>query len=73
MCAKANRVTAASVVDHIVPHKQDQRLFWDSENNWQSLCAAHHNRDKQQIERRGYSAEIGGDGWPTDPQHPSNR
>ena len=72
MCAKENRVTAASVVDHIVPHKQDQRMFWDTAN-WQPLCKSHHDGTKQQIERRGYSAEIGGDGWPTDPQHPANR
>lgn len=72
MCAKAGRVTAATVVDHIKPHKGDQRLFWDTAN-WQPLCKTHHDGTKQQIERRGYSAEIGADGWPTDPAHPSNR
>lgn len=36
-------VTAASVVDHIVPHKGNRQLFWDTEN-WQSLCATCHNR-----------------------------
>ncbi len=41
-CAKDGRVTAASVVDHIVPHRGNQTLFWDSEN-WQALCAEHHN------------------------------
>ena len=27
----------ATVVDHIIPHKGDERLFWDH-NNWQALC-----------------------------------
>lgn len=33
----------AAVVDHIMPHKGDQRLFWDS-RNWQGLCVVCHNR-----------------------------
>ena len=31
------RPRVATVVDHVVPHKGDDRLFWD-ESNWQSLC-----------------------------------
>lgn len=27
----------AQVLDHIVPHKGDKTLFWDSAN-WQGLC-----------------------------------
>ena len=38
------RMTLASVVDHIIPHKGDMTLFWDSENNWQSMSAVCHNR-----------------------------
>ncbi len=72
MCAKAGRVTAATVVDHIKPHRGDQKLFWDTAN-WQALCKPCHDSHKQQIERIGYSTEVGADGWPTDPQHPSNR
>lgn len=41
----------AQVVDHIVAHKGDMTLFWDS-NNWQSLCSTHHSRDKQREEAR---------------------
>ena len=37
------RPTPATVVDHIEPHKGDMELFWDFENNVQSLCAACHN------------------------------
>lgn len=35
-------VEAASVVDHIVPHKGDQKLFW-RRSNWQSLCKRCHD------------------------------
>jgi 5-methylcytosine-specific restriction protein A len=35
-------VTAAHATDHIIPHKGDLDLFWDSDN-WQSLCERHHN------------------------------
>ena len=42
VCLKANRVTAATEVDHIIPHKGDPRLFWD-ESNWQSLCKSCHS------------------------------
>ena len=42
-CQKDGRTVAAKVIDHIVPHRMDMKLFWDSENNWQSLCVSHHN------------------------------
>jgi 5-methylcytosine-specific restriction protein A len=51
MCEGQGRVTAASVVDHIVPHRGDQTLFWDTAN-WQSLCKPHHDRDKQRADGR---------------------
>jgi len=37
-CYDLQRVTPATVTDHILPHKGDPRLFWDP-HNWQSLCA----------------------------------
>jgi len=40
----------ATVVDHIVPHRGDKRLFW-SRSNWQPLCQSCHSRWKQSIER----------------------
>lgn len=43
ICEEAGRITPATVVDHIVPHKGDPALFWDRAN-WQSLCETHHNR-----------------------------
>lgn len=41
----------ATVVDHIQPHKGNQRLFWNR-TNWQPLCSHHHNSAKQAEERR---------------------
>ena len=32
----------ADVVDHIVPHKGNMKLFWDRDN-WQSLCKRCHD------------------------------
>lgn len=73
-CAKAGRVTAATVADHVIPHRGDERLFFDG--RLQSLCDARpwrcHSSGKQSEERRGYSAEVGLDGWPVDGRHPAN-
>lgn len=64
-CQREHRLTAATVVDHIIPHRlkeaidsgdpdriaKARTLFWDSAN-WQSLCAPCHNGRKQSEERR---------------------
>lgn len=42
-CLRQGKAVEATVVDHIVPHRGDQRLFWD-ESNWQSLCKPCHDR-----------------------------
>ncbi len=42
-CQKEGRLTPATVVDHIVPHKGDRRLFWDPENH-QALCKRCHDK-----------------------------
>lgn len=49
MCHKEGRVTVATVVDHIQPHKGDMELFWDVDNH-QALCTYHHSSVKQRIE-----------------------
>ena len=49
---KPPRVTAANVVDHVIPHQGDQELFWD-EANLQALCKPHHDSDKQMFEKSG--------------------
>lgn len=63
MCADHGRATAATVVDHIKPHRGDPKLFWDR-SNWQALCATHHNAAKQRGERRGGQVGCDLDGWP---------
>ncbi|KTC55946.1 HNH endonuclease [Pseudomonas putida] len=45
-CQQIGRVTAASIVDHIVAHRGDMVLFWD-QTNWQSLCKPCHDSVKQ--------------------------
>lgn len=64
-CRRDGRVVAANVVDHIVPHRlkeaidsgdearisKARALFWDSANNWQSLCKPCHDSVKQREER----------------------
>jgi 5-methylcytosine-specific restriction enzyme A len=41
-CLKKDRITASTVVDHIVPHKGNYNLFWD-ETNHQALCKECHD------------------------------
>lgn len=68
-CGEAGRHTAATVVDHITPHKGNQRLMWD-QSNWQPLCEHCHNSSKRTEESLGYRIEIGTDGLPIDGRHP---
>jgi 5-methylcytosine-specific restriction protein A len=67
-CLQLGKVVPATVADHIVPHRGDERLF--HEGALQSLCAYHHSGTKQQREVRGYATDIGLDGYPLDPMHP---
>ncbi len=43
VCERQGVVKAATCVDHIIPHRGDQKLFWD-QANWQSLCQECHSR-----------------------------
>lgn len=58
MCRAEGKKRLAQVVDHRVPHRGDEALFWN-EANWQSLCASHHSGAKQREER---AAERAGGG-----------
>lgn len=42
-CQRRDHLTAASVVDHIIPHRGDPARFWD-QSRWQPLCAPCHSR-----------------------------
>jgi 5-methylcytosine-specific restriction enzyme A len=41
-CRALGRVVPAMVVDHVVPHRGDQKLFWD-ESNWAPACKPCHD------------------------------
>lgn len=80
MCQQQGRTVAATVVDHITPHKLKdaitsgdraaialaQKLFWDTDN-WQSLCKQHHDSTKQRMEKRGVVIGCDENGNPLDP------
>lgn len=66
-CSAVGRVRTAVVVDHVVPHKGDQRLFWDTDN-WQALCKRCHDSTKR-IEEHGRIIGCNVDGTPLDPDH----
>nr|WP_082009630.1 HNH endonuclease signature motif containing protein [Methylobacterium sp. ZNC0032] len=68
-CAREGLIVRATVVDHVIPHRGDQRLFWDS-SNWQALCTNHHSSWKQQREKSGFSTRIHASGLPVDAEHP---
>lgn len=42
-CLKAERLTVATEVDHIIPHKGNYGLFWSPDNH-QALCKHHHSK-----------------------------
>lgn len=56
-CKAAGRIEPATVVDHIVPHKGNADLFWDS-GNWQPSCDWHHNVVKAALERQWLDGAI---------------
>ena len=64
MCAKLGIVRAATVADHIIPHRGNVKLFFDR-SNLTSLCKPHHDGPKQSWEKRG-TPEVGADGWPVE-------
>lgn len=68
MCAKRGITKPATVVDHVIPHKGDEQLFWD-ETNWQSLCKPCHDGPKAQLERSGKVSGADANGMPLDPGH----
>jgi 5-methylcytosine-specific restriction endonuclease McrA len=71
LCKTGERSPRTATVDHVTPHKGGLELFFDPAN-LQLLCAACHDGSKKFSESRGYSREVGLDGYPTDPRHPIN-
>lgn len=66
MCEQQGKATLARVVDHVIPHRGNETLFFNGP--FQSLCYPHHNSTKQKMEKR--EVIIGGDvsGNPLDPE-----
>ena len=54
-CQSGGVVKPATEVDHIIPHKGDQTLFWNS-SNWQPLCKPCHSA-KTARENGGFGNE----------------
>lgn len=51
------RDTAATCVDHLIPHGGDQDIFW-RKADWISCCDACHSGPKQRAERRTAHLQI---------------
>jgi len=71
LCAdhqERGHIVPATVVDHIVPHRGDSKLFWD-QSNWQSLCKTCHDSHKQRQEKSGTVPGCNLAGLPLDPGH----
>lgn len=51
MCKQVGRTEAATVVDHVQPHRGDMALFWEPTNH-QALCKPCHDGTKQRQEQR---------------------
>jgi len=78
-CKSHGRLTPASVIDHVTPHKGDMALFYDR-SNLQSLCTSCHSA-KTAREDGGFgntesvkaSKSCSVDGLPIDSRHHWNR
>jgi len=67
-CDKNGITRIATVADHNPRHNGDWMQFFHGPLI--SLCKHCHDSTKQAEEIRGFSLDIGEDGWPTDPSHP---
>jgi hypothetical protein len=71
MCLASGLVIPATVANHKIPHRGNEKFFFEGELN--SLCETHHNSSVAQTERHGFTREIGLDGYPVDVFHPFNQ
>ena len=54
-CQIEGKLTQATVVDHIKPHRGDEKLFWDI-SNWQPLCKkCHDKKTRTKDQHQAYS------------------
>lgn len=66
-CEKDNKVTIATIADHITPHRGDEYLFFYGP--LQSMCKHHHDSYKQRLEKSGTVLGCDESGLPIDPNH----
>lgn len=66
-CERSGRTTAATVADHIEPHRGDAALF---RGPLQSLCATCHSSIKQREENGSAGCDV--NGYPISKSHPWN-
>jgi len=71
-CLQVGKTTPAEVVDHIIPHLGNKKLFNDP-NNLQALCKQCHDSVKAKEEARGYAVGCGVNGLPIDKNHEWNK
>lgn len=77
-CKRNGFLVAAIQVDHIIPHRGDQNLFWDR-SNWQGLCGScggEKSARERVYYRSGKPVIVKGsdvNGLPVDPDHPWNQ
>jgi len=48
-CEAVGRTEATTITDHVIPHRGDMVVFWDS-TKWQPSCDWHHSVVKQKLE-----------------------
>lgn len=69
-CERRGELKRATVVHHVEPHRGDLDKFYGGP--FEALCKPCHDRDAQGEEKRGYTLDLDGDGWPADARHPAN-
>lgn len=62
-CLMQEIVEVATIVDHVIPHKGDEAMFFDPDN-LQSLCKHCHDSDKRLEEQGKTVIRFGVDGYP---------
>lgn len=72
LCAQKGLVVPATVADHAAGHEPGETWEEFILAPLASLCKACHDGPKRQVQRLGYSTEMDVDGWPIDPNHPTN-
>ena len=61
----------SAAVHHKLKAKDRPDLAFDLDN-LESLCKRCHDSTAHADEKRGYSIQVGLDGWPVDQKHPAN-